>query len=75
MGMSKFFEAYPHDFGLLCIEKVGTEFGFRCGGSNKLEDCAGDVDSTVVSHLDIHCTNVLMYRTMVLLARPTKVRR
>ncbi len=45
--MSKFFEAYPHDFGLLCIEKEGTEFGFRCGGSNKLEDCAGDVDSAI----------------------------
>jgi hypothetical protein len=47
LGMSKFFEAYPHDFGLLCIEREGTKFGFRCGGSDKLEDCAGDVDSTV----------------------------
>ncbi len=47
LGMSEFFEAYPHDFGLLCIEKEGTEFGFSCGGSDKLEDCAGDVDSTV----------------------------
>ncbi len=28
----------------------------------------------VVSHLDMYCTNGLMYRTMVLLARPTKVR-
>ena len=45
--MSKFFEAYPHDFGLLCIEKEGTEFGFCCEGSNKLEDCAGDVVSTI----------------------------
>ncbi len=45
--MSKFFEAYLHDFGLLCIEKEGTKFGFRCGGSNELEDCAGDVDSAV----------------------------
>ncbi len=45
--MSKFFEAYPHDFGLLCIDKDGTKFGFRCGGSNELEDCAGDVDSAV----------------------------
>ncbi len=45
--MSEFFEAYPHDFGLLCIEKEGTEFGFRCGGSNELEDRAGDVDSAV----------------------------
>ncbi len=47
MGMSKFFKAYPHDFGHLCIEKEGTEFGFSCGGSDKLEDCAGDVDSAV----------------------------
>ncbi len=29
----------------------------------------------VVSRLDMYCTNVLMYRTMVLLAHPTKVRR
>jgi hypothetical protein len=29
----------------------------------------------VVSRLDMYHTNVLMYRTMVLLARPTKVRR
>ncbi len=47
MGMSKFFEAYPHYFGLLCIEKEGTKFGFRCGGSDELEDFAGDVDSTI----------------------------
>jgi hypothetical protein len=47
LGMSEFFEACPHDFGLLCIEKEGTEFGFRCRGSNELEDCAGDVDSAV----------------------------
>ncbi len=47
LGMSEFFEAYPHDFGLLCIEKEGTKFGFRCGGSNELEDCAGDVDSAI----------------------------
>jgi hypothetical protein len=47
LGMSKFFEAYLHDFGLLCIEKEGTEFGFPCRGSNKLEDYAGDVDSAV----------------------------
>ncbi len=45
--MSEFFKTYPHDFGLLCIEKEGTKFGFCCGGSNELEDCAGDVDSTV----------------------------
>ncbi len=45
--MSEFFKAYLHDFGLLCIEKEGTEFGFRCGGSEELEDCAGDVDSTI----------------------------
>ncbi len=32
-------------------------------------------DQTVVSCLDMYRTNVLMYRTMVLLARPTKVRR
>ncbi len=47
LGMSEFFEAYLHDFGLLCIEKEGTKFGFCCGGSDKLEDCAGDVDSAV----------------------------
>ncbi len=29
----------------------------------------------VISHLDMYRTNVLMYCTMVLLARPTKVRR
>ena len=29
---------------------------------------------TVVSCLDMYCTKVLMYRTMVLMARPTKVR-
>ncbi len=45
--MSEFFEAYPHDFGLLCIEKEGTKFGFHCGGSNKLKDHAGDVDSAI----------------------------
>ena len=47
LGMSEFFKAYPHDFGLLCIEKEGTEFGFHCEGSNELEDCAADVDSAV----------------------------
>jgi hypothetical protein len=47
LGMSKFFEAYPHDFGLLCIEKEGTKFGFHCGGSDKLEDRAGDVNSAI----------------------------
>jgi hypothetical protein len=31
----------------LCIEKEGTKFGSRCGGSNELEDRAGDVDSNV----------------------------
>jgi hypothetical protein len=31
--------------------------------------------SFIVSHLDMYCTNVLMYRTMVLLACLTKVRR
>ncbi len=45
--MSEFFEAYLHNFGLLCIEKQGTESGFHCGGSKKLEDCAGDVDSAI----------------------------
>jgi hypothetical protein len=30
--------------------------------------------SVVVNHLDMYCTNVLMYHTMVLLAHPTKVR-
>ncbi len=47
MGMSEFFEAYPPDLGLLCIEKEGTKFCFRCGGSDRLEDHAGDVDSAV----------------------------
>jgi hypothetical protein len=47
LGMSEFFEAYPHDFGLLCIEKEGTVFGFRCRGSDELEDHVGDVDSTI----------------------------
>ncbi len=47
LEMSEFFEAYPHDFGLFCIEKEGTKFGFRCRGSNELEDYAGDVDSAV----------------------------
>jgi hypothetical protein len=32
-------------------------------------------NTIVISHLDMYRTNVLMYRTMVLLARPTKVRR
>ncbi len=31
-------------------------------------------NGTVISHLDMYHTNVLMYRTMGLLARPTKVR-
>jgi hypothetical protein len=30
---------------------------------------------SVVSRLNMYCTNVLMSRTMVLLAHPTKVRR
>jgi hypothetical protein len=30
--------------------------------------------NSVVSRLEMYCTNVLMYRTMVLLALPTKVR-
>jgi hypothetical protein len=30
--------------------------------------------SFVISHLDRYCTNVPLYRTMVLLARPTNVR-
>ncbi len=47
LGMSEFFDAYPHDFGLLCIEKEGIKFGFCCGGSNELEDHAGDVDSAI----------------------------
>ncbi len=32
-------------------------------------------DAAVLSHLEMYRTNVLMYRTMVFLARPTKVRR
>ncbi len=31
--------------------------------------------ATVVGHLDMYHTKVLLYHTMVLLARPTKVRR
>jgi hypothetical protein len=33
------------------------------------------VSPPVVCHLDMYCTKVIMYRTMVLMARPTKVRR
>ncbi len=36
---------------------------------------ASPTKNTVISRLDMYCTNVLMYRTMVLLALPTKVRR
>jgi hypothetical protein len=39
--------------------------------ANSYENCK----CPVVSRLDMYRTNVLMYRTMVLLVRPTKVRR
>ncbi len=38
----------------------------------KLLTIAGDVG--VVGRLDMYCTKVLLYRTMVLMARLTKVR-
>ncbi len=34
----------------------------------------GSGRDTVISRLDMYCTKVLMYHTMVLMARPTKVR-
>jgi hypothetical protein len=40
----------------------------------KLWTISAEDTKNVVSHLDMYCTNVLMYRTMVLLACPTKVR-
>jgi hypothetical protein len=36
--------------------------------------CEKEKKEHVVSRLDMYRTNVLMYRMMVLLARPTKVR-
>ncbi len=48
-----------------------------CGsGSDGDSDCGdGENDgSSVVGRLDMYRTKVLLYRTMVLLARPTKVR-
>jgi hypothetical protein len=36
VGESEFFEAYPHDFGLLCIEKEGTKFGLAMEAATSL---------------------------------------
>ncbi len=50
-------------------EKKQSDWGHPChrgGGDN--------ADETVISRLDMYCTQVLMYYTMILLARPTKVR-
>ncbi len=51
------------------LDKGGAKGSYlllQSGGEKKL--------LLVVSHLDMYCTKVLMYRTMVLMARPTKVR-
>jgi len=38
LRMSHFFQDEADDFGFLCIEKQGTQFGFGGGGGNKFED-------------------------------------
>ncbi len=66
----------------------GGDTGGGGGGWLRVEDMAvvagGSGDSggsgccilqgSVISHIDMYRTNVLMYRKMILLARPTKVR-
>ncbi len=57
-------------FKILVLASTCVELFFPC---TNLADRGLHVP--VVSHLDMYCTNVLMYRMMVLLVRPTKVRR
>ncbi len=47
LWMAKFIQGYAQDFGLLGIEKQGTQFGLggRCG--NELEDGASNVNRAV----------------------------
>jgi hypothetical protein len=48
--------------------------GAACKDAIELRAIRSVALTAVVSHLDMYCTNVLMYRMMVLLAHLTKVR-
>ncbi len=63
-----FIEALPH------LETLHYGFKFQASGGNGYCFCAL-AKCLVIGHLNMYRTNVLMYRTMVLLARLTKVRR
>ncbi len=43
----EFGKSESEDFGFLCIEKEGTQFGFGGGCGNKFEYCTHDVDGNV----------------------------
>jgi hypothetical protein len=45
--MTKFFKNKPDDFGLLCIEIECPKLRFSHGGGHQIENCAGDVNSTI----------------------------
>jgi hypothetical protein len=47
LWVSEFCKSKVEDFSLLSIEEESTLFSFRCGGSNKFEYCACDVDGTI----------------------------
>ncbi len=51
-----------------CHDGVWGYVESHCVGSREIRS------NSVISHLDMYPTNVLMYHTMVLLAHPTKVR-
>jgi hypothetical protein len=54
-----------------CLATVGPTHDPDASVQLSLNECI----QLVVSRLEMYHTNVLMYRTMVLLAHPTKVRR
>ena len=47
LWVSKFCKSEMEDLGFLCIEKEGTQFGFRGRCGNKFEYCTCNVDGTV----------------------------
>jgi hypothetical protein len=60
----------------LCKELEGHIFDYGgLGAADTMRVTQEKIQHYVISRLDMYRTNVLMYRTMVLLVRPTKVRR
>jgi hypothetical protein len=58
----------------LLLEEYGPKIIYIKGIHITIADTVLQLEY-VISRLDMYRTNVLMYRTMVLLAHPTKVRR